>query len=295
MIIMDSGQLIDQSIRSDFPIKISRVECHEPGPILKKHWHEEFMIFYIEKGTAVIHCNSQPLPVKAGDLVVINSNDIHYVENRCNHLIHSSIIIDLAFLLSYKKDICQTKYIAPLLENHICFQNKSENDETLIRQVTNLIEEYEQKKLGYELVIKAEIYRILASLMRRHTVPVTDEVKNKQHYQLRSLLEYIDKHYQQKITLKELAAIANVSPQHLCRLFKNIAGMPPIDYINHLRINEAKRLLQQRHLKVGEVAQIVGFSDSNYFSRLFKKYNHISPTNMQKVHHKLLKAGMANA
>lgn len=295
MIIMDSGQMIDQNIKSDFPIKISRVECHEPGPILKKHWHEEFMIFYIEKGTAVIHCNSQTLPVKAGDLVVINPNDIHYVESRCTHLIESSIIIDLTFLLSYKKDICQTKYIAPLLENYIRFENKLENDEELVRQVKNLIEEYEQKKIGYELVIKAEIYRIFASLMRRHTVSVAEEVKNKQHHQLRSLLEYIDKHYQQKITLKELAAIANVSPQHLCRLFKNIAGMPPIDYINYLRINEARRLLQQRHLKVGEVARIVGFSDSNYFSRLFKKYNHISPTNMQKDHQKLLKADMANA
>ncbi|HMM22414.1 MAG TPA: AraC family transcriptional regulator [Selenomonadales bacterium] len=287
MIITHSGQMIDQNIKSDFPIKIRRVECHEPGPILKKHWHEEFMIFYIEKGTAVIHCNSQPLPVKAGDLVVINPNDIHYVENRCSHLIESYILIDLAFLLSYKEDVCQTKYIAPLLANHICFQNKLENDEDLVRQVINLMEEYEQKQLGYELVIKAEIYRILVSLMRRHTVPVTDEVKNRQHHQLRSLLEYIDKHYQEKITLKELAAMANVSPYHLCRLFKNIAGMPPIEYINHLRINEAQRLLQQRHLKVGEVARIVGFSDSNYFSRLFKKYNHISPTSMQKDHHRM--------
>ncbi|BBB90743.1 MAG TPA: AraC family transcriptional regulator [Methylomusa anaerophila] len=288
MIITDSGQMIDQNIKSDFPIIIRRREYHEHGPILKKHWHKEFMIFYIEKGTALIHCNSQPIPVNAGDLVIINPNDIHYVENCCSHLIESYIIIDLVFLLSYKEDVCQTKYIAPLLENHICFQNKIENDEDLVHQVTNLIAEYEQKKLGYELVIKAEVYRILVSLMRRHTVLVTDEVKNRQHPQLRPLLEYIDEHYQQKITLKKLAALANVSPYHLCRLFKSIIGMPPIEYINHLRISEAKKLLEQHHhLKVGEVAQIVGFNDSNYFSRLFKKYNHISPINMQKDRHKL--------
>ncbi|SEP46260.1 AraC family transcriptional regulator [Propionispora vibrioides] len=285
MIITDSGQMIDQDIKSNFPIKIRRTEYREHGAFLKKHWHEEFMIFYIEKGTAIIHCNSQPIPVKAGDLVVINPTDIHYLESCCNHLIESYIIIDLSFLLSYKEDVCQTKYITPLLENHIYFQNKIENDEDLVRQVTNLIGEYEQKKFGYELMIKAEAYHILVSLLRRHTVRVTNEVKNRQQHQLRLLLEYIDNHYQQKITLKELAAMANVTPHHLCRLFKSIIGMPPIEYINQLRINEAKRFLQQHHLKVGEVAQLVGFSDSNYFSRIFKKYNHISPTNMQKDYH----------
>ena len=282
MIITDSGQMIEQNLPSNFPIKIRHKEYYEHGPILKKHWHEEFMIFYIEQGTAVIHCNSQPIPVNAGDLVIINRNDIHYVENCCSHLIESYIIIDFAFLLSYNEDICQTKYIAPLLENHICFQNKIENDEALVSQVKNLIREYDQKKFGYELLIKAELYRILVSLMRRHTVLVTDEVKNRQHHQLHPLLEYIDKHYQQKITLKKLAAIANLSPCYLCRLFKSIIGMPPIEYINHLRINEAMRLLAQHHLRVGEVARIVGFDDSNYFSRLFKKYHHISPMSVQK-------------
>ncbi len=283
MIIASNGQLIDQNIKKEFPIKIRRTEYYEPGPILKKHWHEEFMIFYIEKGSAVIHCNFQPIPVEAGDLVIINSNDIHYVENCCDHLVETYIIIDFAFLLSHKEDLCQTKYIAPLLQNRIRFQNKITNDDELTRQVLDLIREYQQKLQGYELLIKAGLYSILGLLLRRHTVPVTHKVESRRHHQLRPVLKYVDEHYDQKITLEGLATMANMSRHHLCRLFKNITGMPPIEYVNHLRINAAMKLLQHQ-LPVSEVALIVGFNDSNYFSRLFKKYKNVSPQVYKKKH-----------
>lgn len=281
MIIAGNGQMIDQEIKSDFPIKIRHMEYHEPGPILKKHWHEEFMIFYIEKGDAVIHCNSQPIPVGAGDLVVINCNDIHYVENCCSHLVEFYIIIDLGFLLSPKEDLCQTKYMTPLLQNRLRFQNKIK-DNDIINQFLDVVREYEQKSEGYELWIKAGLYRILVLLLRHHVSPVIGEVKTRRHHQLRPVLTYIDEHYEQKITLKGLAAMANMSPHHLCRLFKSITGMPPIEYVNQLRVNEALKLLQQHHSPVSEIALAVGFNDSNYFSRLFRKYKNISPSSVQK-------------
>jgi AraC-type DNA-binding domain-containing proteins len=283
MIIIDNGQMIDHHIKSDFPIKIRRVEYYKPGPILKKHWHKEFMIFYIEKGWAVIHCNSAALPVKAGDLVIINCNDIHYVENCCDHLIERYVIVDFAFLLSHRDDICQTKYIVPLLETHIRFQNKIENDEELKCQVVKLIQEYERRGVGYELRTKANLYLILVSLLERHQVPAADKEKlSHQQQQLYPVLQYIEEHYSQKIMLKDLSAIINMSPHHLCRLFKKLMGMPPIEYINHLRINEAMKLLREHHLSVSEASMIVGFNDSNYFSRLFKKYHNISPKDIRR-------------
>lgn len=282
MIIAGNGQMIHQKIKADFPIKFERKEYHELGPILKKHWHEELMLFYIEQGNAVIHCNSQQIPVSAGDLVIINCNDIHYLENCCDHLVEFYILIDLTFLLSQKDDVCNTKYITPLLQNRIRFQNKIDNDDEIISYVLDLISEYEHKKPGYELWIKAGLYRIIILLMRRHSVQVTDEINNRQQHQLRSILKYLDEHYNQKITLSRLAALANISPHHLCRMFKNIVGMPPITYVNYLRINAAMKLLQQQQLPISEVALAVGFNDSNYFSRMFKKYKNISPTKVPR-------------
>ncbi len=282
MFITIHDQLIDQQVSSDFPVKIKRQEYDEPGPILKRHWHEECMIIYIEKGNAVIHCNSQSITAAAGDLIIINSNDMHYVENCCTHLIECYLLVDFNFLRSHTDDVCQLKYIAPLLQNRVRFQNKIE-DPALIQLVLELFREYQQKLPGFELLIKAGLYHILVLLLRRYTVPAGDEVQHRRQHQLRPVLEYIAAHYERKITLKELADMANMSGPHLCRLFKTITGLPPVAYINQLRINAAMKLLQQQHmLPVCEIALSVGFNDSNYFSRLFKRYKNISPSSLQK-------------
>ncbi len=282
MIITGNGQLIHQNLPNDFPVEMGVKEYHEPGPILKKHWHEELMIFYIQQGTALIHCNAQAIPVGPGDLVITNCNDFHYQENCCNHLIESFLLVDLSCLLSPKEDVCQTKYLAPLMENRLRFQHKIAGDTGLANQLLELIREFEQKRPGYELIVKAGLYRILALLVQSYTVPVAAEIKNRPHNQLRPVIHYVEAHYDQKITLNELADMANISPHHFCRLFKSMTGMSPIAYVNFLRINAAMNLLQQGHLSVSEVAVAVGFNDSNYFSRLFKQYKKLSPTAVAK-------------
>lgn len=286
MLITNDGQLIDKDMKSEFPVKIARTEYHEPGPVLKSHWHEEFMIFYIEQGEALIHCNSQAIPVCSGDLIVINSNEVHYLENLGSHLVEYYLLINFSFLLSRQEDLCQTKYIAPLMEQHFRFQNHIKDDKEFLDLVLELIHEYEQQDSGYELLIKAGLYRILVLLMRRYITVVSyqkeDERRNNTMDQLRPVLQYVDRHYAQKLTLTELAAMANMSRHHFCRLFKSITGKPPIEYINHLRLNEAMKLLNKGHLNISEIALAVGFNDSNYFSRLFKKYKNCPPTHIQK-------------
>ncbi len=283
MMITGNGQLIHQNLNNDFPVDMGIKEYYQPGPIFKKHWHEELMIFYIQKGKAVIHCNSQAIPVGPGDLIITHCNDLHYQENCCNHLVESFLLIDLSFLRSHQDDVCQTKYLTPLLENRLRFPNKIANDTELSSQVLDLIAEYEQRRPGYELAIKAGLYRILATLFQRYAVTVTDEIKNRPQNQLRPVIQFVAEYYDQKITLKGLAEMANLSPHHFCRLFKSITGMPPIAYVNWLRINAAMSLLQQHQLSVGEVAAAVGFNDSNYFSRLFKKYKNLTPTEVPKA------------
>ncbi len=278
MIITGNGQLIHQNLPNDFPVAIGVKEYYEPGPILKKHWHEEFMIFYIQQGAALIHCNAQAIPVGPGDLVITNCNDFHYQENCCNHLIEPFLLVDLSYLRNAKEDVCQTKYLAPLMENRLRFPNKITGDPGLVNQLLELIREYQQKRPGYELMVKAGLYRMLALLFQSYAVPIAAEIKNRPHNQLRPVIHYVEAYYDHKITLNQLADMANISPHHFCRLFKSMTGMSPIAYVNFLRINAAIPLLQQGHLSVSEVAAAVGFNDSNYFSRLFKQYKKLPPT-----------------
>jgi AraC-like DNA-binding protein/mannose-6-phosphate isomerase-like protein (cupin superfamily) len=270
----------------DFPVKITRNERLESGPVFESHWHDQFQLLYFEQGEALIHCNSHPYEVKPGDLVIINSNEIHYGETRCQHLVYYIVKVDLNFLLSSHVDFCQTKYISPLLQGQIRFQNHITQDDQLAEQVQQIVKEYTHQDTGCELAIKARIYQILVLLLRHYQQERfhknMHERQPKNLHQLRTVLEYVDQHYNETISLSQLASLSNMSSQHFCRIFKSITGKRPVDYINYLRINKAVTLLSKSDFNISEIAMAVGIDDSNYFSRLFKKYQKTSPSAIRK-------------
>jgi YesN/AraC family two-component response regulator len=88
--------------------------------------------------------------------------------------------------------------------------------------------------------------------------------------------------YNQPITLKSLADYLQISPSYLGNIFKSITGKSVINYLIHIRINKAKHFLKDG-LTVSETARKVGFNDVFYFSRAFKKYEGITPSQFIKT------------
>lgn len=270
----------------DFPVKVTRSERFEPGPLFESHWHEQFQFLYFEQGEALIYCNSRPYEIQPGNLMIINSNEIHYGEALCQHLVYFLVKVDLNFLLSSHGDFCQIKYISPLLQGRTRFQNHIIQDDQLAQQIKKIVEEYAQQKTGCELAIKAYLYHIVVLLLRNYQQKNLhknlQERQEKNLHQIRTTLEYMDQHYSENINLAQMANLSNMSNQHFCRVFKSITGKRPMDYINYLRINKAVDLLEKSNFNISEIAMAVGFDDSNYFSRLFKKYQKTSPSSLRK-------------
>ncbi|HWR42107.1 AraC family transcriptional regulator [Sporomusa sp.] len=276
----------DHSINRDFPVDIHRSEHQRLGTVIECHWHENFELLYFEQGEALIYCNSRPIRVGPGELIIINSNDLHYGENLSPQLVYYVVEFDLSFIHSNKIDLCQTKYMTPLVQNRILFRNQIDQNNELLAEVRHLIDEYYRQELGYELAVKAYIYRILVLLLRfygEQTISETEKDRQRKTLdRLSPVLEYMDCYYTEKLSLSQLSSMANMSDHYFCRLFKNLTGKSPTEYINHLRLNKAVTLLRESDLNITEIALAVGFNDSNYFSRLFKKYKHVSPSKMLK-------------
>ena len=93
----------------------------------------------------------------------------------------------------------------------------------------------------------------------------------------------MEDNYQKPLKLADIAQTAEMSEQHICRLFKKNIKTSPIDYLNQIRINRAKELLSYSDSTIAEIAANVGFSDSSYFSVVFKKYEGISPAEYKKI------------
>jgi len=95
--------------------------------------------------------------------------------------------------------------------------------------------------------------------------------------EIRNAIKYIQENYKKNITLSELAEYVRLSKNHLCMLFKQEIGENFTDYVNKLRINEAKLLITEKNFQVKEASYEVGINNERYFCKLFKKFTGCSP------------------
>jgi len=110
------------------------------------------------------------------------------------------------------------------------------------------------------------------------TVRPTESCESAAARKIEQSIEYMLRHLDRPLQVATLAARANVSPSHFFALFRRQVGCAPIDYFIRLRMQHARRLLDETSLSVKEVAAILGYEDPFYFSRLFKAVNHESPS-----------------
>lgn len=89
---------------------------------------------------------------------------------------------------------------------------------------------------------------------------------------------HINRHFTEEVTLNDIANYVNLSPQHFSKIFKEATGFGYIEWINNLRITKARELMNSTDKTIKEICFLVGYNDPNYFSRIFKKYIGISPT-----------------
>lgn len=104
--------------------------------------------------------------------------------------------------------------------------------------------------------------------------------------QLQPVIDYINKNYRKDITLTELSVLIDLSPQYLCRLFKECLNLRPFEYLARKRIQQAKMLLLEDKKNINEIAAEVGYNDCSYFCAVFKRHEMLSPAEFRNLHKK---------
>lgn len=100
---------------------------------------------------------------------------------------------------------------------------------------------------------------------------------------MRNFKDYIDCHYMQPITMDDLCRIDGLTPQHICRIFKQCVRMRPSEYILNIRIDHAKEMLLHTSHSISEIAYWCGFENDNYFWKTFRKTTGITPASFRKL------------
>lgn len=122
-----------------------------------------------------------------------------------------------------------------------------------------------------------DLERLSAAMIRKYSMLVRNYSRRSYSALVQTCMDHIDFHYSGEISLSSLAGLCSVSANYLSGLFKRETGMTITDYVNQTRVRRALVLLNTTNYSMGEIATQCGFSDANYFSRIFKKYQGISP------------------
>ncbi|MEK3777388.1 AraC family transcriptional regulator [Paenibacillus sp. FSL K6-4396] len=132
----------------------------------------------------------------------------------------------------------------------------------------------------------AILYTLLTEIIQRVSVEGSDTV-GQQYERLKPVLDYIEQHYAEEITLPTLAGLICVTPEYFCHLFKKTTGIRPISYVNQVRVNKSKELLLdnvQRGME--DIARQVGFESTSYYGAIFKKLERITPGSFRRSYQK---------
>lgn len=256
--------------RDKFPLRFRVIDKHGTDPIMYPlHWHEHMELLYSPDGDFKITTGGESFTAKKEDLVIINPNELHST-NR----IDNSTLYCLRVSPSFFSDI---DFDNTLFLTHI------KNDANIKEYIEKLFTENNFPREGSDTKIKGLSYMLMTRLIRNYKVKNPDILKKKKkQLKISSILSYISTYHAQNLTTAELAKQFYLSEYYFCHFFKSETGMSPITYINKVRAEKAAVFLRTTDLPVSEIALLVGFNDSNYFSKIFKKYMGMTPREHRK-------------
>lgn len=138
---------------------------------------------------------------------------------------------------------------------------------------------WNQKEAGAEMKCKAELYNIIYKIQQEFR---ESYLPNSKFEMIAPAVELIHKRYsQENLSVSELSAMCDITPEYFRRIFKKFLGVSPLNYINNLKLERAKELLLSGMYTVTEAAMMSGYSDMSHFGREFKKATGVSPKNFR--------------
>lgn len=249
------------------------------------HWHEELEFQYILSGGIRLNCGNQAGWMYAHDLFFANWCEPHHALEFEDGTHYYVIQVDLDWLLKEHKNMRLSRYRDALTIYAQNFDSFIHQDSRLCQMMDEIIREYHQQEFGYEIAVKGLLLQVISVIFQKYFhIPENMETLTTYDNSLRytrHVLNYISHNYNRAISLETLAKETGLTKSYLCQIFKKHTGCTITRYINRLRCYRAISLIETG-MSVTEAAFEVGYSDYNYFSRIFKKIIGISPTDSMK-------------
>jgi AraC-like DNA-binding protein len=252
-----------------------RAERHGPTGLHAHEFHE-LVVIVSGHGRHLIEQWAQP--IEAGDVFVIRGDMKHgYADTEKMDLFNILFsprrlklpMADLGNIPGYHALF----RLEPSMKSHEGFRNRFRLSADQLAEAERLIallqDELGTRHPGYRFLSIGHLMHLIGHVSRCCSQTQTGE--QRPLMQMGRLLSYMEEHYREPVTVRQLTQVAGMSESTLMRTFRNMMNRSPMDYLIRLRVARACDLLQHGDMRVTEVAYECGFNDSNYFSRQFRR------------------------
>ena len=266
--------------RDGIPLVVVRVS----GSKAEQHAHEFHELVIITSGSGLHVTEQETWPIAAGDVFVIKGDQAHgYTDSEGLQLVN--ILYDPEKLSLPKRDLQGLSGYHALFTLEPGWRRRHHFQSRLRLSVGelahaegvigSLIGELQTRTPGFQLMARALFMQLVAFLARAysHTLaPAPREL-----IRIADAINFLESHCDKEIYVEKLAGIAHMSKRNFLRVFREAMGQSPMAYLINRRVARAAELLRQEDLTVTEVGYRVGFEDSNYFARQFRRVMGTTP------------------
>ena len=274
---------LKQHGNEQFPFLVSyqKLSEYESGSFMW-HWHPEIEITYVQKGTMCYKVNHMVYHLKEGDIVLNNSGALHSgtMENQkdCAYI---PVTFDSRLIYGFFQSTVNSKYVDPVIQDSmlpaICIDQSEPWHKPFREYLLRIIDLDEKKPDFYELDITICLQSMWRLLLEHITYEPQASRENSLEYdRIKKILSYIEENYQNKITLNDIAGHIHLCESECTRLFKRHMNTTLFAFLQEYRIERSLEFLQDDQ-PVSAVADKAGFSDPNYYSKVFAKIKGCSP------------------
>lgn len=229
-------------------------------------------LFYVHSGEALLTFKGTAEKVTAHQMILLNPNVEYYFE------ITSDQSLELTEIGVHGLEFSQIGES----DHDFTYFKTNDKDEELAVFMTLLEKAMNEKKPGSDEIAKRFVEIILILLLRTEGFSIRNSLNKKNHKEIQVVKNFMKINYHKNITLDDLVELVHINKFYLIRIFKQEVGMSPIDYLIHVRIDEAQKMLRNTNIAIADIAHLVGFQSPSHFSKTFRELSNMTPSQYRR-------------
>lgn len=272
-----------------FPVACFRTQIE--SLCILPHWHDDLEMLVVTEGVCALYIGTDEYLVQCGQGFFVNAGVLHAMPT--TDVSKSGSFISIVFhprlIGGGMESVFWRRYMEPILYSQdlkgIWFDGSENWHAEANDAIVAAWDACSSQKIGFEFETREALSRVVLLLLQsrpiRPKMPSRKAVRDDER--VKQMMQYIRQNYAQDIKIEDLCRCASISESECLRCFKATIGTTPMQYVKEYRLDKAASMLLETNLSTGEIGGQCGFSDPSYFSKCFRTWSGMAPTEYRRT------------